>query len=105
MQVHGLLWKMNFGSDVFLQNCLIGLFVRCGCVELARQLFDRMADRDVVSYNSMIDGYVKCGAVERARELFDSMEERNLITWNSMIGGYVKWEEGVEFDRWLSEIG
>ncbi|RZC18845.1 Pentatricopeptide repeat-containing protein, chloroplastic [Glycine soja] len=97
MQVYGLLWKMNFGSDVFLQNCLIGLFVRCGCVELARQLFDRMADRDVVSYNSMIDGYVKCGAVERARELFDSMEERNLITWNSMIGGYVRWEEGVEF--------
>ena len=27
------------------------------------------------------------------------------VTWNSMIGGYVKWEEGVEFDRWLSEIG
>jgi len=97
MQVCGLLWKMNFGSDVFLQNCLIGLFVRCGCVELARQVFDRMPDRDVVSYNSMIGGYVKCGAVEPARELFDGMEERNLITWNSMIGGYVRWEEGLGF--------
>ena len=41
MQVHGLLWKMNFGFDVLLQNSLIGFFVRYGCVELARQVFDR----------------------------------------------------------------
>ncbi|XP_061352120.1 pentatricopeptide repeat-containing protein At2g45350, chloroplastic [Gastrolobium bilobum] len=99
MQVHGLLCKTNLGSDVFLQNCLIGLFVRCGCVELARQLFDRMPERDSVSYNSMIDGYVKYGMVERARELFDGMlpEEKNLITWNSTIRGYVRCEDGLEF--------
>ncbi|KAK7349635.1 hypothetical protein VNO77_07153 [Canavalia gladiata] len=99
MQVHGLLYKTNLGSDVFLQNCLIGLFVRCGCVEFAKQLFDRMPERDTVSYNSMIDGYVKHEVVERARELFDGMrpEERNLITWNSMIGGYVRCEEGMKF--------
>ncbi|XP_027335636.1 pentatricopeptide repeat-containing protein At2g45350, chloroplastic [Abrus precatorius] len=98
MQVHGLLCKTNFGSDVFLQNCLIGLFARCGCVELAQQLFDRMPDHDAVSYNSMIDGYVKFGMVERARKLFDGIrpEERNLITWNSMIGGYVRSEEGLK---------
>ncbi|KAK7260228.1 hypothetical protein RIF29_26099 [Crotalaria pallida] len=99
MQVHGLLCKTNIGSDVFLQNCLIGLFIRCGCIELAEQLFDRMPDRDTVSYNSMIDGYVKYGVVERACELFDSMvpEEKNLITWNSMIGGYVRSKDGLSF--------
>ena len=97
MQVHGLLSKTNLGSDVFLQNCLVGLFVRCGCIELAQQVFDRMPERDTVSYNSMIDGYVKCGVVEKARELFDGMplDQRNLITWNSMIGGYVRCEDGL----------
>lgn len=100
LQVHGLLCKTDIGSDLFLQNCLIGLFVRCGCAELAQQVFDRMPERDSVSYNSMIDGYVKCGVFGRARELFDGMplEERNLITWNSMIGGYVRCcEGGLEF--------
>ncbi|XP_057455354.1 pentatricopeptide repeat-containing protein At2g45350, chloroplastic [Lotus japonicus] len=99
MQVHGLLCKTDIVSDVFLQNCLVSLFVRCGCVEFARQVFDRMPERDSVSYNSMIDGYVKCGAVGKARELFDGMlvEEKNLITWNSMIGGYVRCEDGLKF--------
>ncbi|KAF2566428.1 hypothetical protein F2Q68_00023982 [Brassica cretica] len=70
---------------------------------VARQVFDRMPERDSVSYNSMIDGYVKCGLVESAggyaqradgvdvaAKLFDEMPEKDLISWNSMIGGYVK---------------
>ncbi|KAE7997072.1 hypothetical protein FH972_001739 [Carpinus fangiana] len=89
MQVHGLLKKMEIGLDVFLQNCVIGWYLRCGFVEFARQVFDRMPKRDSVSYNSMIDGYVKCGMIQSARDLFDCMpvEERNLISWNSMISG------------------
>ncbi|XP_004514160.1 pentatricopeptide repeat-containing protein At2g45350, chloroplastic [Cicer arietinum] len=95
MQIHGLLCKTDFGCDVFLQNCLIGLFMRCGCVDFAKQVFDRISERDSVSYNSMIDGYVKCGLIGRACELFHGMEikEKNLITWNSMIGGYLRYGE------------
>ncbi|KAI9182067.1 hypothetical protein LWI28_021734 [Acer negundo] len=98
MQIHGLLRKMELGSYLFLQNCLIGLYVKCGCLEFARQLFDRMPTRDSVSFNSMIDGYVKCGNINSARELFDFMptKEKNLISWNSMISGYVKLGDGFE---------
>ncbi|KAK3195014.1 hypothetical protein Dsin_026324 [Dipteronia sinensis] len=98
MQIHGLLRKMELGSYLFLQNCLIGLYVKCGCLEFARQLFDRMPTRDSVSFNSMIDGYVKCGYIDSARELFDCMptKEKNLISWNSMISGYAKLGEGFE---------
>lgn len=96
MQVHGLLCKTPMASDVYLQNCLIGWFMRFGYVQFACQIFDRMARRDSVSYNSMIDGYVKHGMVKRAQELFDDMplEEKNLITWNSMIGGYTRSKDG-----------
>ncbi|RID61341.1 hypothetical protein BRARA_E00498 [Brassica rapa] len=97
-QVHGFLIKTGTWSDLFLQNCLIGLYIKCGCLGFARQVFDRMPQRDSVSYNSMIDGYVKCGLVESAGELFDLMprEKRNLITWNSMIGGYAQRADGVD---------
>ncbi|KAJ4727131.1 Pentatricopeptide repeat-containing protein [Melia azedarach] len=92
MQIHGLLRKINFGSNLFLQNCLISLYLKCGFLEFARQVFDKMPIRDSVSYNSMIDGYVKSDKIESARELFDSMpiREKNLISWNSMICGYAQ---------------
>lgn len=97
MQIHGFLIKTGTWSDLFLQNCLIGLYIKCGCLGFARQVFDRMPQRDSVSYNSMIDGYVKCGLVESAGELFDLMprEKKNLISWNSMIGGYAQRADGV----------
>ncbi|XP_057533266.1 pentatricopeptide repeat-containing protein At2g45350, chloroplastic-like [Amaranthus tricolor] len=90
MQIHGLLRKLEIGSELYLQNCLISLYVKCGSFELARQVFDRMPDRDLVSYNAMIDGYVKAGLISVARELFDCMEIKNLISWNSMIAGYMQ---------------
>ena len=52
----------------------------------------------------LMDG-IEGGLLVRKEWKEEEWRERNLITWNSMIGGYVKWEEGVEFDRWLSEIG
>ncbi|RVX01080.1 Pentatricopeptide repeat-containing protein, chloroplastic [Vitis vinifera] len=98
MQIHGLLGKMEIGSDVFLQNCLMCLYLRCGCLGIARQLFDRMMKRDSVSFNSMIDGYVKhgmwvCTIGRRAQGCLGVVEEmpkRDLISWNSMIDGCVK---------------
>ncbi|KAJ0054249.1 hypothetical protein Pint_00236 [Pistacia integerrima] len=103
MQIHGLLRKIKFGSDLYLQNCLIALYLKCGCFESARQVFDKMCIRDSVSYNSMIDGYVKYGKIDSAREMFDSMpmKEKNLISWNSMISGYARWEGGLYIARAL----
>ncbi|KAL0411807.1 UNVERIFIED_CONTAM: Pentatricopeptide repeat-containing protein, chloroplastic [Sesamum latifolium] len=98
MQVHGLMLKVGLGLDVFLQNCLISMYVKCGIVQLGRQVFDRMIRKDSFSYNLMIDGYVKCGMVSLARELFDMMpsELKNLVSWNTMINGYLKLEGGFE---------
>lgn len=92
MQIHGLLKKMDFGSDLFLQNCLITMYIRCRYVEVGRQVFDRMTMRDSVSYNSMIYGYVKSRRIDLAREVFDfmPMEERTLISWNSLLSGYAQ---------------
>ncbi|XP_022735050.1 pentatricopeptide repeat-containing protein At2g45350, chloroplastic-like [Durio zibethinus] len=105
MQVHGLLRKLNFGSDLFLQNCLISLYLRCGFIGYARQLFDNMSMRDSVSYNSMIDGYIKRGMIDLACELFDfmPMEYKNLITWNCMISGYAQLENGMDLALELFE--
>lgn len=99
LQIHGLMSKFDFRSDVLLQNCLIRMYVKCGCVHFGKKVFDEMLIRDSFSYNLIIDGYVKHGMVTLARQLFDlmPMEMKNLITWNTMISGYVKSEDGYAF--------
>ncbi|CDY51808.1 BnaC04g53140D [Brassica napus] len=91
MQIHGLLIKSRTWSDLFLQNCLIGLYIKCGFLGFARQLFDEMPEKDLISWNSMIGGYVKHGRIEDAKGLFDLMPRRDVVTWAIMIdGGYVQ---------------
>nr|DAD27435.1 TPA_asm: hypothetical protein HUJ06_028903 [Nelumbo nucifera] len=74
--------------DVFLANTLIDLYGRCGSVGLARNVFDHMDERNLVSWNAMIEGYVKAGDLVAAQELFESMPLRDVISWSSMIRGY-----------------
>ncbi|KAJ0989730.1 hypothetical protein J5N97_008086 [Dioscorea zingiberensis] len=56
----------------------------------ARQLFDRMPHRDVVTYTSMISIYLKNGEILEAERLFWEMPERNVIAESAMIDGYAK---------------
>ncbi|KAI3912428.1 hypothetical protein MKW92_042669 [Papaver armeniacum] len=100
LQIHCLIVKSEFGSnDVFVQNSLMNLYLKCGCIEFARLMFDKMLKRDSVSWNLMIDGYVKNDMMENALEVFHQMpiEDQNLITWNSIISGCSKFEDGFEF--------
>ncbi|RYR60719.1 hypothetical protein Ahy_A04g017774 [Arachis hypogaea] len=62
--------------------------VQLGCMDLAKDLFEKMGDKNVISWTSMISGYCHNGDVESARLMFDLMPDKNLFTWNAMIGGY-----------------
>ncbi|XP_072993450.1 pentatricopeptide repeat-containing protein At2g45350, chloroplastic isoform X1 [Typha latifolia] len=100
-QIHSLVQKTEQASNLYLQNALIGLYAKCGLCGLARQMFDRIPDKDSVSWNTMIDGYVKNGDLDAAKELFNRMGdlERNLVTWNSMIDGYASDVAGINVAR------
>ncbi|KAF9609926.1 hypothetical protein IFM89_019292 [Coptis chinensis] len=61
-----------------------------GYVARARELFNNMPKRDLVSWNSMISGYTHTGDMVLARELFEEMAEKNVISWSIMIDGYAR---------------
>ncbi|KAL5718049.1 non-specific serine/threonine protein kinase [Ranunculus cassubicifolius] len=80
--------RNNVEIDVYLGNTLIDLYGRRGSVESARNIFDVMRKRNIVSWNTMIMSYAKAGKLVAARELFDKMPVKDVISWTSMITGY-----------------
>ncbi|CAK7332007.1 unnamed protein product [Dovyalis caffra] len=75
---HRYALKKGFRSDVKISNSLIDMYSRCGSAELARQVFEKMGERTLVSWNSIIGGLAANGFTEEALEHFDLMQKQGL---------------------------
>lgn len=106
-QVHAHVLKFGFGSDGVIQNNLIHMYMNFQYLEEARQVFDWMPHRDIVSWTTLISGYSQWGCVDEAFEVFELMPERNSVSWNTMIAANVRSNRFQEafalFDRMRSE--
>ncbi|XP_071689088.1 pentatricopeptide repeat-containing protein ELI1, chloroplastic-like [Rutidosis leptorrhynchoides] len=89
--IHDHVVKLGFESNMHVRTALVDVYSNGGDLVYARQLFDKMPERSLVSLTSMITGYAKHGELVKARALFDEMVERDVVCWNVMIGGYVKY--------------
>ncbi|KAI5056028.1 hypothetical protein GOP47_0029549 [Adiantum capillus-veneris] len=56
-------------------NYLVPLFVECGALLEAQQMFDRLVHRNVHSWTSLIAGYVQSGQSNYAVNLYQRMQE------------------------------
>ncbi|KAJ0978084.1 hypothetical protein J5N97_013558 [Dioscorea zingiberensis] len=70
---HGLVQKIGIDEDRLVSNGLIAMYCRFENVVDARNIFDMMVEKDVVSWNTMINGYYEVGCHESAIELFQKM--------------------------------
>ncbi|OVA17081.1 Pentatricopeptide repeat [Macleaya cordata] len=87
--IHSLALKMGFDSDVFVGSSLVDMYAKCGVIKDARQMFDEMPNKNVVSWSGMIYGYAQLGEDEEALRLFKQalLEELevNDFTFSSVI--------------------
>ncbi|XP_020591933.1 pentatricopeptide repeat-containing protein At1g62260, mitochondrial-like [Phalaenopsis equestris] len=72
-QIHQLIIK-TLVPDTPINNSLITMYSRCGCVIEAMCVFENMEQRDVISWNSMIGGFAHHGFAMEALHLFKEMK-------------------------------
>uniref|UniRef100_J3L5A5 DYW domain-containing protein n=2 Tax=Oryza brachyantha TaxID=4533 RepID=J3L5A5_ORYBR len=77
----------GFRANVQLCNALINFHARCGSLPQARQLFDEMPKRSIVSWTALIAGYGMHGHGDVAVSLFEAMVSEGIQPDNvAMVG-------------------
>lgn len=69
----------NVEPDMLLFTALLTMYAKCGDMDLARDVFDEIPNKSVVSWNSMIMGYGMHGYGQKALEMFLEMENRGVV--------------------------
>ncbi|BFG33937.1 hypothetical protein CerSpe_202110 [Prunus speciosa] len=75
-------------ENLTLNNAMLDMYVKCGSVEDAKRLFDRMPEKDIVSWTTMLDGYAQLGNYEEAWRVFAAMPSQDIAAWNVLISSY-----------------
>ncbi|KAL1569211.1 pentatricopeptide repeat-containing protein, mitochondrial-like protein [Salvia divinorum] len=97
-EMRGIRFSLN------MMNAMLDMYVKCGGMEKAKDIFDKMEVRDVFSWTSMINGHGRNGELEMARKVFDEMPEKNVVSWTAMIGGYSHNNRPMEALKLFSEM-
>ncbi|KAL2338341.1 hypothetical protein Fmac_012787 [Flemingia macrophylla] len=61
------------GNNVSLWTSLVDMYAKCGCVEVAEQMFRSVGSISLTSWNAMISGLAMNGHAETALGLFEEM--------------------------------
>ncbi len=75
---HEQIIQSGLESDVFVGNSLVDMYAKCGMMEDAWTVFNRMPSQNVVSWTAMKLGHVKCGQGQKALDLFQQMQHENV---------------------------
>ncbi|XP_078440460.1 pentatricopeptide repeat-containing protein At5g52850, chloroplastic-like [Wolffia australiana] len=70
---HSPLIKLNLLYNLTINNNLLSLYCKSGSLANARNLFDELFQRDVVSWTAMISAHAKSGREEDAIDIFEEM--------------------------------
>ncbi|KAH1092096.1 hypothetical protein J1N35_019353 [Gossypium stocksii] len=66
--------KNHLGLDVFTGTALVDMYAKCGCLDLAMEVFQGMTKRNVFSWAAMIGGFAVHGHAKEAIHYFEKMQ-------------------------------
>ncbi|XP_042516580.1 pentatricopeptide repeat-containing protein At3g57430, chloroplastic-like isoform X2 [Macadamia integrifolia] len=103
MSMHCLILKKGFLTQLFVASGLVTMYSKCGYVEEARQIFDRMLYRDAVTWNSMIaacsQNFLNWEAICLFRSMLKSGNDGKLLVNNFTFASVFRACAGLECNR------
>nr|XP_043620157.1 pentatricopeptide repeat-containing protein At2g33760-like [Erigeron canadensis] len=87
--VDDIIQKQYSSLDVILGTAMIDMYAKCGSIDSARKIFDRMREKNVITWSTMIAAYGYHGHGQKALELLPLMSKNrvtpNRITFVSLL--------------------
>eukprot|EP01018_Ginkgo_biloba_P026223 Gb_06185 [translate_table: standard] len=77
-EIHCHISKWEFEPDILVGNALIDMYSKCGSIEIACQVFNKMPKRDLVTWNAVIAGNGINGRGKDACTHFYKMQQAGL---------------------------
>ncbi|KAK9726269.1 hypothetical protein RND81_05G202800 [Saponaria officinalis] len=88
--IHCLVIKAGYENDTPVSNALVDVYGKSGNLKCAVKLFNKLADKDIVSWTSLINSYSQNGFHESALKLFCDIRIAGIcideILFSSMLG-------------------
>ncbi|KAL6991505.1 hypothetical protein U1Q18_009618 [Sarracenia purpurea var. burkii] len=78
-QVHAASLKAIFHADIYVASGLIGMYSKCNKIEMAKCIFNRMPELDIVCWNSMIAGFSLNSLDKEAFTFFKKMLGKGMM--------------------------
>nr|XP_024401449.1 pentatricopeptide repeat-containing protein At1g11290, chloroplastic-like isoform X2 [Physcomitrium patens] len=88
-RVHDCILKSGMDQNPYVANKLMRVYIRCGKVQDARHVFDKLVKKNVFNWTTMIGGYAEHGRPADAIEVYNQMRQEggrpNEVTYLSIL--------------------
>ncbi|KAI3680276.1 hypothetical protein L2E82_50501 [Cichorium intybus] len=104
--IHSSISKSPAFDNVFVGSALINMYSKCGYVEDALEVFDKMPEKNLVSWKAMIVGYAKNGMCREAMKLMYRMEAEGIEVDDYILAtvltacGDFEWKEDEKLSKY-----
>lgn len=78
MSIHGFLLRNISELNIIVKTSLVDMYVKCGCIDKALHIFQKMEKRNNLTYSAMISGFALHGEGESALRMFSEMIKEGL---------------------------
>ncbi|KAL6338148.1 hypothetical protein AAG906_012844 [Vitis piasezkii] len=68
----------GYGDDVFVGAAVLNLYAKCGKMDEAMRVFDKMGRRDLVCWTTMITGLAQNGQAREAVDIYRQMQKKRV---------------------------
>ncbi|XP_021738682.1 pentatricopeptide repeat-containing protein At4g21065-like [Chenopodium quinoa] len=78
-RAHRIVEEQGIGLMANVSTALIDMYCKCGCIDSAREVFDKVLDKDVCAWTAMIHGLASHGMIKEAIDSFEEMKKSGVM--------------------------